>query len=193
MNYLHFDFFICPRSEAGYKKGQDMATAFVVMEGTTEGFEPKIIAFCCRYCAYAAADLAGILRLQYPPNVKAVLLPCTGRVDILEILELFEAGADGVMVAGCRVGECHFIRGNMVAAERIKLLKTLLGQIGLGSERVEMYNLSSAEGQRFAQITIEMTERIRALGPNPLSMLGGKSSGEKELSGGYDSNDRMVD
>lgn len=131
-------------------------------------FEPQIVAFCCRYCAYAAADLAGILRLQYPPNVKTVLIPCSGRVDVLEILHLFEKGADGVMVAGCRVGECHFLRGNLVAAERVKQLKVLLDKIGLGGERVEMVHLSSAEGRRFAQITNEMTERVRKVGPNPL-------------------------
>lgn len=134
----------------------------------TYAFEPQILAFCCQYCAYAAADLTGILRLQYPPNVKVVFLPCSGRIDVLEILHFFEAGMDGALVAGCRIGECHFMRGNLVAAGRVQHLKMLLERIGLGGERIAMYHLSSAEAQRFARMAIEMTARVRQLGPNPL-------------------------
>ncbi len=138
-------------------------------------FEPKIIAYCCQYCAYAAADLAGNLRLQYAPNVRVILVPCSGRVSELNILEAFEYGADGVYVAGCRPGDCHFLEGNLNAARRVQHLKSLLDQIGLGSERLKMYHLSSAEAQRFAQIALEMTGRISLLGPNPLPRADGKT------------------
>jgi coenzyme F420-reducing hydrogenase delta subunit len=132
-------------------------------------FEPKIIAFCCRYCAYAAADLAGGLRIQYPPNVRIIEVPCTGRVDVVEILHAFERGADGVMVAGCLEGDCHFLEGNLNARRRVQYSARLLEQIGLGGERVAMVNLSSAMGARFAELVTEMTEKIRKLGPNPLN------------------------
>jgi coenzyme F420-reducing hydrogenase delta subunit len=153
-----------------------------VASESSDVFEPKIAAYCCQYCAYAAADLAGNLRLQYPPNVRIILLPCTGRVDALNILRAFEEGADGVYVAGCRPGECHFLAGNLNAARRVRYAKGLLDQIGMGGDRVEMYNLSSAEAQRFAEIAVEMTERIRRLGPNPLRRIGGV---KKDRQGGY--------
>lgn len=139
------------------------------MNQITEDFEPQIVAFCCRYCAYAAADLAGSSRIQYPPNIKIVLLPCSGKVDELYLLKAFEAGADGVYVAGCLEGTCHFLTGNLRAKKRVQYVKSLLDEVGIGGERLEMYNLSSAEGQRFAEIAREMTERIRALGPSPLN------------------------
>jgi F420-non-reducing hydrogenase iron-sulfur subunit len=108
------------------------------------------------------------MRLTYPPNVKIVKVPCTGRVDIIHILKAFEHGADGVYVAGCLEGECHFLRGNTRARQRVAHVKELLDECGIGGERVAMYNLSSAQGQRFAEIAREMTEKIRGLGPNPV-------------------------
>ncbi len=131
-------------------------------------FEPKIVAFCCNYCAFAAADLAGAMRLQYPPNVRIVRLPCTGKVDALHLLRAFEDGADGVFVAGCMEGECHFIQGNLRARKRVDYVKRLLIEIGVEPERVEMFNLSSAMGGRFAEICEEMTSRIKHFGPNPV-------------------------
>ncbi|MBI2955376.1 MAG: hydrogenase iron-sulfur subunit [Chloroflexi bacterium] len=131
-------------------------------------FEPKIIAFCCHYCAFAAADLAGSMRLSYPSNVKIVKIPCTGRVDVIHLLKAFEKGADGVYVAGCLEGNCHYIEGNIWAKKRVKSVKKLLDDIGIGGERLEMYNMSAAMGQRFAEVANEMTERIRQLGPSPL-------------------------
>ncbi|MCK4485626.1 MAG: hydrogenase iron-sulfur subunit [Desulfobacterales bacterium] len=131
-------------------------------------FEPKIIAFCCQYCAYAAADLAGSMRLKYAPNIRIVLVPCTGRIDVIHILRAVENGADGVLVAGCLEGGCHFVEGNFKAKNRVRYVKNLLGRIGIEEERVEMFNLSSAEGPRFAEIANEMTERIKTLGPSPL-------------------------
>ena len=130
-------------------------------------FEPEIIGFCCQYCAFAAADLAGAMRLQYPPNVKIVLIPCTGRVDVIHLLRAFEDGADGVFVAGCLEGNCHFLEGNIWAKKRVNYTKGILDAIGVGGNRLEMYNMSAAMGQRFAEVATEMTERIRSLGSNP--------------------------
>ena len=130
--------------------------------------EPLILAFCCHYCAYAAADLAGSMRLQYPQNVRVLRLPCTGKVEINHILAAFERGADAVMVAGCLEGGCHFLEGNLRARRRVERAKQLLEEIGLEPERLEMFNLSSAEGGRFAEIVTEMSERVARLGPSPI-------------------------
>ncbi len=107
------------------------------------------------------------MRLNYPSNVKIVKVPCTGRVDHLLILKAFESGVDGVYLAGCLEGECHFLKGNLRARKRVQYAKTLLDEAGLGGSRLEMYNMSSAQGQRFAEVAREMTEKIRALGPSP--------------------------
>lgn len=131
-------------------------------------FEPQILAFCCKYCAYAAADLAGSMRLSYPSNVKLVQLPCSGRVDMLHLLKAIEAGADGVLVAGCLEGECHFMDGNLKTRRKVAAVKKALASAGVEPERVEMFNLSSAMGTRFAEIATEMTLRIQALGPTPV-------------------------
>jgi coenzyme F420-reducing hydrogenase delta subunit len=133
-----------------------------------EGLSLSIVAFCCHYCAYAAADLAGSLRLQCPPTVHVVKLPCTGKVDVLLLLRAFEHGADGVMVAGCLEGDCHYQQGNLNARRRVQRAQVLLGQVGLEPERVAMYNMSSAMGQRWADAVTEMDAKVRALGPSPL-------------------------
>lgn len=136
----------------------------------SEIFEPTIIAFCCKYCAYAAADLAGSMRLSYPSNVKVSQVPCTGRVDIVHLLRAIEDGADGVYVAGCLEGDCHFVSGNLKARKRVEYVKRTLKDLGIEPERVEMFNLSSAMGPRFAEIANEMTEKIRNLGPSPVKI-----------------------
>ncbi len=130
--------------------------------------EIHIVAFCCHYCAYAAADLAGSLRLQYPPSVRVVKLPCTGKLDVLLVLDAFEHGADGVMVAGCLEGDCHYQQGNLNAKRRVNYLRPLLQQIGLEPERVRMFNLSSAMARQWAEAVTEMDEVVRKLGPSPL-------------------------
>ncbi len=132
-------------------------------------FEPKIVAFCCYYCAYSAADLAGSLRLQYPPNIRIIELRCSGRIDERLILEAIEAGADGVYVIGCLEGDCHFLKGNLRAAKKVHYLRGILKQIGINPERVAMYNLSGAMGRQFAQTAKEMTKKIAELGPSPLN------------------------
>jgi F420-non-reducing hydrogenase iron-sulfur subunit len=133
-----------------------------------DNFEPKILALCCHYCAYAAADLAGSMRLQYPANVRVLRLPCTGKVDPGYIMTAFEKGVDGVLVAGCLEGGCHFQEGNLRARRRVELVREMLEQAGIEKERLEMFNLSSAEGPRFAEIAGIMADRIKELGPSPL-------------------------
>jgi coenzyme F420-reducing hydrogenase delta subunit len=128
----------------------------------------KIVAYCCRYCSYAAADLAGVLRLSYPAETRIVQIPCTGRLDLLEVLHTFEHGADGVMVAGCLEGDCHFQEGNLNARRRVEHIKQIMLQIGLEPERIEMFNLSSAMARQFADAATSMTQQVIDLGPNPL-------------------------
>ena len=131
-------------------------------------FEPVIVAFCCHYCAYTAADMAGSKRLCYPPNVKIVRVPCSGRVDAMYLMKALENGADGVYVAGCLEGDCHFKNGNIKAAQRVAHVKKLLEEIGIDGDRVEMVAMSAGMGERFAQIATDFTERMRKLGPSPV-------------------------
>src|SRR3989304_150144 len=123
--------------------------------------ELRIVAFCCHYCAYAAADLAGSLRIQYPPSVSVVKLPCTGKLDVQLVLDAFEHGADGVMVAGCMEGDCHYQQGNFNARRRVNFVKALLKRIGIESDRVRMFNMSSAMGKKWAEAVTEMDETVR--------------------------------
>jgi F420-non-reducing hydrogenase iron-sulfur subunit len=129
----------------------------------------RIVAFCCHYCAYAAADLAGSLRIQYPASVKVVKVPCTGRLDVQLALDAFEHGADGVMVAGCLEGDCHYQQGNLNAKRRVNNVQDLLRRIGLEPERVRMFNMSSAMGRQWAEAVTERDAVVRQLGPSPLN------------------------
>lgn len=133
-----------------------------------EHFEPVIVAFCCHYCAYTAADMAGSQRLVYPANVKIVRVPCSGKVDSLHIAKAFEKGADGVYVAGCLDGDCHFKNGNDKAARKVAHMRGYLEEIGIEPERLEMVKMSAGMGERFARVATEMTEKIRKLGPSPI-------------------------
>ena len=137
--------------------------------GTTP-FEPEITAFMCIYCADMAADTAGALRIKYPPNVKIVKLPCTGKTDARYLLEAFEQGADGVCIIGCPIGNCHHVHGNVRGQARVKHTKKMLDEIGLGGERLQMYFASGGMGNTFANAIREMTERVRELGPSPLKI-----------------------
>lgn len=132
-------------------------------------FEPVIVAFFCHYCAYASADLAGSMRLQYPPNIRIIRTPCTGRLEVEYYLRAFEKGADGVLVAGCLEGGCHFIEGNLLAKRRINCTRNLLAEIGFEKERLRMVNVSAAMGRPMAEIITDMVQTIRGLGPNPLT------------------------
>jgi F420-non-reducing hydrogenase iron-sulfur subunit len=133
-----------------------------------ERWEPEIIAFCCNFCAYAAADLAGSKRMQYPVNVRIIHTPCTGKIEMEHILAAFEKGIDGVLVAGCLEGGCHFLEGNLRARKRTDRIRAMLDEIGVGGERLRMVNLSSAEAPTFVKRVEEMVAAVRALGPNPL-------------------------
>lgn len=136
--------------------------------GHNDLFEPEITVFTCNYCAYMSVDTAGALRIQYPPNIKLVRLPCTGKTDVGYIMKAFEQGIDGVYVVGCPLGNCHHVRGNERGQARVKRAKKLLDEIGLGGERLDMFFVSGGMGATFARHAEEITERIRALGPNPL-------------------------
>jgi len=136
-------------------------------------FEPKIVAFLCNWCSYAGADLAGVSRIQYPPNLRIIRVMCTGRIHPTFILEALTNGADGVLVSGCHPGDCHYISGNYKAQRRYILLKEVVKQFGLEPERMRLEWISASEGDRFARVVTEMIEEIRKLGPNPLKS-GGK-------------------
>ena len=132
-------------------------------------FEPKIIGFLCNWCSYAGADLAGVSRIQYPPNIRIIRVMCSGRVDPVIVLEMFASGADGVIVTGCHPGDCHYVAGNLYEERKIKMLKKLIALTGLELGRLRLEWVSAAEGQRFAQVVTEFTEQIRKLGPSPVS------------------------
>ncbi len=135
----------------------------------TQEYQPKILALICTYCTYTAADMAGSMRLQYPPNVRVVKLLCTGKVDVLYLLKAFEAGADAVMVSGCEIGDCHFLEGNLRAKERVAHAKALLDEVGLGGDRLEMFHIGASDAPKWAEAVTMMTRRARDLGPNPLA------------------------
>ncbi len=134
-----------------------------------ESFEPKIVAFCCNYCAYAAADLSGSMRLQYPPNIRIIKTPCTGRLEVQFFMKAFEKGADGVLVAGCLEGGCHFIDGNLFAKKRVNTTRDMLEELGLEKERLRMVNISASMARPFTDIVNDMVATIKKLGPSPLA------------------------
>lgn len=135
---------------------------------SSEKFEPNILAFCCHYCAYASADLAGSMRIQYPPNVRIIRTPCTGRLETEYYMKAFESGVDGVFIAGCLEGGCHFIAGNLYAKRRVEYIRDLMGEIGLERERLRMVNVSAAMARPFADMITDMIETVRKLGPSPI-------------------------
>ena len=141
----------------------------------TAEWQPEIIAFCCNYCAYAAADLAGARRMQYSPNVRIIHLPCTGKLAMEYILAAFEKGIDGILVAGCLEGGCHFQEGNLRARRRTDKIREMLDEIGVGGRRLLMVNLSAAEAPTFVQSVERIVQTVRDMGPNPI--VGGRRTG----------------
>ena len=127
--------------------------------------EPRIIGFLCNWCSYAGADLAGISRIKYPPNLKAIRVMCTGRLNPLFVLKSFQMGADGVLVAGCHPGDCHYTSGNMHARRRMAVMRRLLDYMGIDKRRFRVEWVSASEGTKFASIVQEMTDELRKLGP----------------------------
>jgi F420-non-reducing hydrogenase iron-sulfur subunit len=130
-----------------------------------EEFEPKIVAFLCKWCSSAGSDLAGVSRVQYPPNVVPIQVMCSGSVSPLYILSAFNKGADGVLVSGCHPGDCHYIKGNYYARRRIALVKQLLEYIGLEPQRFQMSWVSAAEGVKYTQIIKDFVQELKPLGP----------------------------
>lgn len=128
-------------------------------------WEPKIVAFFCNWCTYGAADLAGVSRLQYPPNIRVIRVPCSGRISPKFILAAFRSGADGVWVSGCHPGDCHYIEGNLYARRKFALLKKLLEYTGLEPDRLHFSWISSAESTKFITVVHEVVEAVTALGP----------------------------
>ncbi|MFO7741411.1 MAG: hydrogenase iron-sulfur subunit [Anaerolineae bacterium] len=131
----------------------------------TENFEPKVIAFLCNWCSYAGADNAGVARMPSPANVLPIRVMCSGRVSPEMVLRAFRSGADGVLVLGCHIGDCHYIDGNHRTAKRMPLVRNLLGYVGINPDRLRLDWVSSAEAPKFARVTREFVETVRALGP----------------------------
>ena len=139
-------------------------------------FEPRIIAFCCNWCAYAGADLAGLSRLQYPPEVRIVRVMCSGRVDPYFVLRAFENGFDGVMILGCHLGDCHYVAGNEKAEQRVQMLEALLPIIGIDPRRLKLEWISASEGEKFARVVKEFLEEVKSLGRNTVRVVPPKKS-----------------
>jgi len=137
------------------------------MSENNKEFEPILVGFFCNWCTSTAADLAGTIRLQYPPNIRPIRTMCSGSVDAVYILRALLSGADGVIVGGCSLGDCHYVSGNYKARRRIAALKTILDTFGLENERVWLRWISAAEGQKFAATMREFTEKIKEMGPSP--------------------------
>ncbi len=137
-------------------------------ENTNVEWKPRIIAFLCNWCSYAGADLAGTSRLQYPPSIRVIRVPCSGRINPQYIIKALADGADGVMVSGCHPGDCHYISGNMYARRRFAVLKRLITLAGINPDRVQFTWVSASEAESFVKAVKEVTEKIQALGPNDL-------------------------
>uniref|UniRef100_UPI0031839490 hydrogenase iron-sulfur subunit n=1 Tax=Candidatus Borrarchaeum sp. TaxID=2846742 RepID=UPI0031839490 len=146
---------------------QILAMVHAALEKPPTSPEPFIVAFLCNWCSYAGADNAGVSRFQQPTNVRNVRVMCTGRIDMIHILEALAGGADGVLVMGCHPGDCHYIAGNLRAEIRIKFLISVLDAIGLEPERLRLEWVSASEGKKFEEVVREFVETIRTLGPSP--------------------------
>lgn len=145
----------------------------------TEKFEPRIVAFFCNWCTYTAADLAGVSRLKYAPNVSVIRVMCSGRVDPQFVLDAFARGADGVLLGGCHPGDCHYAEGNYKTLRRMRMLERLLKGMGIYDGRFRLEWISGAEGEKVKTVINEMTEKVRALGP--LDLPGRTLEWDKEL------------
>ncbi len=130
-------------------------------------FEPKIIAFCCNWCSYAGADLAGVSRLQYPPNVRIIRVMCSSMVHPNLVIDALTNGADGVIICGCHPGDCHYIDGNLTTEKRAEAITLMLEDFGLEEERFRLEWVSASEGPKFAQVMKEMIDTVKEVGPSP--------------------------
>ena len=130
-----------------------------------EGFSPRMVGFLCNWCSYAGADMAGTSRMSYPTNIRIIRVPCSGRVDPLLIIKAFQQGADGVLIAGCHPGDCHYVEGNYYARRRLAIFRSLLEYIGIDSRRLRVEWVSAAEGKRFSDVITSFTNELVELGP----------------------------
>jgi len=146
-----------------------------------EEFLPEILVFCCNWCSYAGADLAGVSRFQYPPSIRIVRVMCSGRVEPSFILSAFKNGIDGVLVTGCHIGDCHYISGNELTRERMNHMKVLLKKIGINSDRFRLEWISASEGKQFSALIREFNETIVKLGPSLFPKKKGKIEFKKEV------------
>jgi len=129
-------------------------------------WEPKIVAFLCHWCSYAGADLAGVSRMQYPPNIRVIRVPCSGAINPLYIFKALREGADGVLVSGCHPGDCHYISGNYYARRKFYILKELLIWTGIEADRIQFSWVSASEGQKFSEVVTEVVNAVKLLGPS---------------------------
>jgi coenzyme F420-reducing hydrogenase delta subunit len=139
-----------------------------VAQEDNKGWSPRIVAFLCNWCSYAGADLAGVSRMQYAPNIRIIRVPCSGRINPLHILAALQRGADGVLVSGCHPGDCHYISGNYVARRKFSMLKNFLEHVGIDPERVQFSWVSAAEGARFAALVEQVVQDVRKVGPTKI-------------------------
>jgi F420-non-reducing hydrogenase iron-sulfur subunit len=133
----------------------------------SDEFEPLIISFCCNWCSYAGADLAGVSRLQYPPNIRIIRVMCSGMVHPNLVVDALTKGADGVLICGCHPGDCHYEEGNLKTEKRAEAINLMLEDFGLEEERFRLEWVSASEGPKFAQVATEFTEQVKKLGPSP--------------------------
>jgi len=136
---------------------------------SSETFEPLIITFCCNWCSYAGADLAGVSRLQYPPNIRIIRVMCSGMVHPNLVIDALTKGADGVLICGCHPGDCHYQEGNLKAEARADAIKLMMQDFGIEEERFRLEWVSASEAPRFAQVVTDMVGQVKALGPSPFS------------------------
>lgn len=128
-------------------------------------FEPKIVAFLCNWCSYSGADLAGVSRLKSSPNIRIIRTMCSGRVDPSFIIRAFQLGADGVMIAGCHFGDCHYLEGNFKTLRRTEMLKLIMKLFGISEKRLRLEWISASEAEKYSKVSFEFTDQIKALGP----------------------------
>ena len=140
-------------------------SAYVRDVNAATAWQPRIVTFLCNWCSYAGADLAGVSRMQYPPSIRVIRVPCSGRINPLFIVSALQSGADGVLVSGCHPGDCHYLSGNLVARRKFALVKNLLEFVGIEPDRVQFSWVSASEGARFAALVEKVTEDVRKLGP----------------------------
>jgi len=140
-----------------------------VVKDKDQTFEPNLLAFCCNWCSYAGADLAGLSRLKYPPNIRIIRTMCSGRVDPQFVVDAFENGADGVLIAACHLGDCHYISQNYKTYKRVNLLHKLMETFGIEKDRLRLEFISAGEGNKFADTVIEMVDKLKELGPSALN------------------------